>query len=82
MNNLTNKLLAIKEISEQIFGGELETTYVISVWQERITFSSHYNREVAGRSMSMDGVTSVIDSNGFTTITFKYFDLMIEITLS
>ena len=82
MNNLTNKLLAIKEISEQIFGGELETTYVISVWQDRITFSSHYNREVARLSMSMDGVTSVIDSMGFTTITFKYFDLKIEITLS
>ncbi len=82
MNNLSNKLQAVTDISNEIFGTDLENTYVISVWEHRITFSSTYKTSIAARAMKMDGVTSEINTAGFTTITFKHFDLTIEIVLS
>lgn len=82
MQNLSNKLLAITEISNEIFGGELENTYVISIWDKSIQFSSHHKKSIAAKAVSMDGAVIAIDRNGFTTISFKYFDLTIEIILA
>ncbi len=82
MQNLSSKLLAIKEIAEQIFGNDLQETYVISVWEHEINFSSHYERNVAGRAMSMDGAKVEIDTAGFTTIRFRHFEVEIKIILS
>ena len=82
MQNLSSKLLAIKEIAEQVFGNDLEETYVISVWEQEITFSSHYQRDVAGRAMGMDGAKVEIDTAGFTTIRFRHFEVEIKIILS
>jgi hypothetical protein len=82
MNNLSNKLQAIKDVTDEIFDKDLQETYVISIWDSRITFSSEYKLGIAARAMKMDGVTSEINTAGFTTITFKHFDLTIEIVLS
>jgi hypothetical protein len=82
MNNLSGKLLAINEISSEIFGGEMESTYVISIWNKEISFSCHYKREIAAKAIAMDGAKCEVDSNGFSTITFKHFDLDIKVTLS
>lgn len=82
MNNLSSKLLAINEISSEIFGGAMENTYVISIWDKSIIMSSHYKKEIASKAMAMDGAESKIDANGFTTISFKHFDMTIEIVLS
>jgi hypothetical protein len=82
MNNLSGKLLAINEISNEIFGGEMADTYVISVWDKEITFSSQYKKEIAAKAIAMDGANVKVDSNGFSTITFKHFDLSIVIVLS
>jgi hypothetical protein len=82
MDNLSGKLLAINEISNEIFGGEMGNTYVISVWDKEITFSSHYKKEIAAKAIAMDGAKVEVDSSGFSTITFKHFDLSIVIVLS
>lgn len=82
MNNLSSKLLAVNEISNEVFGGEMSNTYAISVWDKELTFSSHYKKEIAAKAIAMDGATVKVDSNGFSTITFKYFDLSIVIVLS
>jgi hypothetical protein len=82
MNNLSSKLLAINEISSEVFGGEMSNTYVISIWDKEITFSSHYKKEIAAKAIAMDGAKNEIDKNGFSTITFKYFDLDIKIILA
>lgn len=82
MKNLSSKLLAVNEITNEVFGGELENTYVITIWEREIQFSSHYNRRVASKAMTMDGAKVKLDDSGFTTISFKYFELNIEIILS
>jgi hypothetical protein len=82
MNNLSGKLLAINEISNEIFGGEMADTYVISVWDKEITFSCHYKKEIAAKAIAMDGAKCEVNSSGFSTITFRHFDLDIKITLS
>jgi hypothetical protein len=82
MNNLSSKLLAVNEISNEIFGGEMGNTYAISIWDKEITFSSSYYKSIAAKAIAMDGATVKVDSNGFSTITFKHFDLSIVIVLS
>lgn len=82
MNNLSGKLLAINEISSEVFGNEMSDTYVISIWDKEITFSSHYKKEIAAKAIAMDGAECDVDKNGFSSITFKYFDLIIKIVLS
>ena len=74
--------MTINEIAEQVFQKDLQETYVISIWDSEITFSSHYQRETASRAMSMDGAAAEIDGSGFTTIRFRYFDIEVKIVLS
>lgn len=82
MNNLSSKLLAVNEISNEVFGGEMSNTYNISIWDKELTFQGHYKMEVAAKAIAMDGAEVVVDKSGFSTITFKYFDLIIKIVLS
>jgi hypothetical protein len=82
MNNLSSKLLAVNEISNEVFGGEMENTYAISIWDRELTFSSRYKKEIAAKAIAMDGAKVEVDSNGISTITFTHFDISIAIVLS
>lgn len=81
MNNLSNHLLTISEISNEVFGEAIESAYVVTIWQNEIEFQLDYNRFVFERAMAKDGAV-LLAQGSFPVIKFKHLNINIEIAFS